>query len=64
MVRKALGRKAEASEAFSQVLKLISSETCDKSTRKDMLRRLALGHINMINQGDWNLEKEIWIHIP
>lgn len=64
MVCKAAGRKVEATEAFNQVLQLLNSSTGEKSTRTDMLRRLALGHINMINQGDWNLEKEIWQRIP
>ncbi len=64
MVHKASGRKKEATEAFTKVLQLLNSSTSEKSTRNDMLRRLALGHVNMINLGDWNLEKEIWQRIP
>jgi len=64
MVYKAAGRKVEATAAFNQVLQLLNNAAGEKSTRNDMLRRLALGHVNMINQGDWNLEKEIWQRIP
>ena len=64
MVCKAAGRKIEATAAFNQVLQLLNNSKGEKSTRNDMLRRLALGHVNMINQGDWNLEKEIWHRIP
>ena len=60
MVLKALDRKQEATEAFNRVLLLISTSEVGKSTKNDMLSRLALGHMNMINQGDWNLEKIIW----
>lgn len=60
MVLKALDKKQEATEAFSRVLQLISTSEVGKSTKNDMLSRLAVGHMNMINQGDWNLEKVIW----
>ncbi len=63
MVCKAQRKNAEATQAFNKVLELTSCEAGDKNTRLDMLRRLALGHVNMINQGDWNLEKEIWRRI-
>jgi tetratricopeptide (TPR) repeat protein len=63
MVYKALDRKEEATVAFKQVLILISANPESKTTKFDMLRKLALGHINEINQGDWNLEKEIWKHV-
>jgi tetratricopeptide (TPR) repeat protein len=63
MVLKAMSRKDEALVAFSQVLKLFSAQTNSNKTKNDMLRRLALGHINIITQGDWNLEKEIWQRI-
>jgi tetratricopeptide (TPR) repeat protein len=64
MVMKAQGKKEEAVAAFQQALDLIASETGPNQVKTDMLRRLALGHINEISQGDWNLEKEIWQHIP
>jgi tetratricopeptide (TPR) repeat protein len=63
MVLKALSRKDEAVEAFTQVINLVGVKTDFNKTKNDMLRRLALGHINQINTGDWNLEKEIWQRI-
>jgi tetratricopeptide (TPR) repeat protein len=63
MVQKALGKKDEAISSFTRVLELISSYPAPSNSKYDMLRRLALGHINEISQGDWNLEKEIWKHI-
>jgi tetratricopeptide (TPR) repeat protein len=64
MVLKALDRKEDASVAFNQVLVLIATNPVSNTSKNDMLRRLALGHINEMSQGDWNLEKEIWKHIP
>ena len=64
MVLKALNNKEEAIEAFQKVLNLIGATPGVNSTKNDMLKRLALGHINEISQGDWNLEKEIWKHVP
>lgn len=63
MVLKALNQKEEAIEAFNQALNLIGATTGVKTIKYDMLRRLALGHVNEISQGDWNLEKEIWKHV-
>lgn len=63
MVLKAIGRKEDATAAFNQVLNLLGAYTPTDKIKFDMLRRLALGHINEMNQGDWNLEKEIWKHI-
>jgi tetratricopeptide (TPR) repeat protein len=63
MVLKALDRKDEAIAAFTQVLNLLAAQTGSNNSKHDMLRRLALGHINEMTQGDWNLEKEIWKHI-
>jgi tetratricopeptide (TPR) repeat protein len=57
---KAQDRKKEAIKAFKQVITLIEENVLDDRTRGAMLRRLALGHINQANSGDWNLEKEIW----
>ena len=64
MVRKAQEKKEEAVAAFQQALDLIASETDTNRVKADMLRRLALGHINEISQGDWNLEHEIGQHTP
>ena len=63
MVYKALGNKEESVKAFQQALDLITSSQGKTRVTNDMLRRLALGHINEQTQGDWNLEKEIWQHI-
>jgi tetratricopeptide (TPR) repeat protein len=63
MVLKAVNRRDEAVAAFNQVLKLVGSNVDANKTKMDMLRRLALGHINFITQDDWNLEKEIWKRI-
>lgn len=62
MVLKAMNRKEDAVAAFGQVLNLISARSDVHTTKYDMLRRLALGHVNEMTQGDWNLEKEIWKH--
>jgi hypothetical protein len=63
MVLKAVERNEEAINAFNQVLILIGNNSTLDKTKYDMLRRLALGHVNEMAQGDWNLEKEIWKHI-
>ncbi len=60
MVLKAIGRKEEAATAFQKVVDLVSPTTGGGNVSADMLRRLALGHMNELTQGDWNLEKEIW----
>lgn len=60
MVLKAMNQKDEAVAAFKQALNLISTRSDAHATKYDMLHRLALGHINEMTQGDWNLEKEIW----
>jgi tetratricopeptide (TPR) repeat protein len=63
MVLKAMNRKEDAVAAFKQALNLINAIPDSKTTKYDMLRRMALGHVNEMTQGDWNLEKEIWKHI-
>ena len=55
---KTLGKNPEAIENFNKVLSYLGEST-NHSTRQ-MLTRLTHGHINQINSGDWNLEKEIW----
>lgn len=57
---KAQDRRREAVEAFRKVLSLIEAGVIEHNARSEMVRRLSLGHINQIEQGDWNLEKEIW----
>ena len=63
MVLKANNCKDEAVAAFKKVIDLIHARSGPSETRYDMLRRLALGHVNELTQGDWNLEKEIWKRI-
>ena len=63
MVLKAMNRRDEAVAAFNQAISLIHARPDSKVIKFDMLRRLALGHINEMTQGDWNLEKEIWKRI-
>jgi tetratricopeptide (TPR) repeat protein len=63
MVYKAENRKDDAIKAFQRAINLIETDEDEtKSAGFDMLRKLALGHVNEISQGDWNLEKEIWQH--
>jgi tetratricopeptide (TPR) repeat protein len=57
---KALGRPQEASVEFQKVVDLIESGGIDDPTRSAILRRMAIGHINQMRSGDWNLEKELW----
>lgn len=60
LVFKAQGKKEDAIRCFKKSIALLESGVVTDTTRADMLRRLALGHINEISIGDWNLEKEIW----
>jgi len=63
MVMKATNRKDAAIAAFKTVIELLAEEAAGGKASADMLRRLALGHVNELTQGDWNLEKEIWKHV-
>jgi tetratricopeptide (TPR) repeat protein len=63
MSLKALGKKEEAVAAFTKAIGLIDQGIVSDKSRARILRRLALGHINEINTGDWNLEAEIWQRI-
>jgi tetratricopeptide (TPR) repeat protein len=47
-----------AIEKFECGLKLLVK--LEDQTRAHMLKRLSDGQINLIKEGDWNLEKEIW----
>ncbi len=53
-------RDEESVQVFKQVLSLLNAGAVADRTRRDMLHRLAVGHINMITKGDWNLEQETW----
>jgi tetratricopeptide (TPR) repeat protein len=63
LVLKAQGRKEEAIPSFQKAVSLIEAGKLENKDRSEMLRRLALGHINELTVGDWNLEKEIWQRI-
>lgn len=60
LVLKTSGRKEEAIASFQKAVGLIEAGKVENRDRSEMLRRLALGHINELKEGDWNLEKEIW----
>jgi tetratricopeptide (TPR) repeat protein len=60
MVLKAMDKGDEAVNAFKQVVDLIIAKPDASSVKNDMLRKLAVGHVNEITKGDWNLESEIW----
>jgi len=59
---KAQKREKEAIQVFEKLLHLVDLDVSSEKGRLQMLRRLILGHINMLSSGDWNLEKEIWKH--
>lgn len=62
MVYKALDRKEEAIKEFRTVIELLETQSDFSPAKYEMLHRLALGHVNELSYGDWNLEKEIWKH--
>ncbi len=58
--KKADGQTDAAIEYFRKAMNLIEAGKVDEGTQREMLRRLTLGHINELTDGDWNLEDEIW----
>ena len=62
LVLKAQGRGKEAIQIFEKALDLVQNDTATEKVRMQMLGRLIRGHINLLNSGDWNLEKEVWKH--
>ena len=52
------GRTAEAVTAFRAASER-TSHVKDKA-RAAILRRLSLGHINYLERGEWDLEREVW----
>lgn len=58
LVYKQMNRKDDAIAAFTKVLEM--ADNAPNESSKQMLKRLTKGHINQLNLGDWNLEKEIW----
>jgi tetratricopeptide (TPR) repeat protein len=62
MVLKALDKKEAGIQEFKTVIDLLDAQSELSPTRYQIMRRLALGHMNELAEGDWNLEKEIWQH--
>ena len=62
LVQKAQGKNKEAVDTFQTVIDKIEAGGIEDRVRAEMLRRLTLGHINMLKSGDWGLEEEIWRH--
>jgi tetratricopeptide (TPR) repeat protein len=52
------GKGPEALELFKQVTESVVN--LDDEIRGEMLRRLAIGHANVLEKGDWDLSGEIW----
>jgi len=55
---KKAGHEKDALPIFRTVVK--SAEDLDDQTRGAMLRRLAIGHANVLERGDWDLRNETW----
>jgi cytochrome c-type biogenesis protein CcmH/NrfG len=55
---KKVGKAAEAVSAFRDASQR-TSHLKDKA-RAAILRRLSLGHINFLERGEWDLEREVW----
>lgn len=55
---KRAGDPEPARAAFQKILELIPG--IQDRTRSAILRRIAHGHLHMMEDGRWDLEKEIW----
>ena len=60
LTKKAQGQIEPALEYFRKAMNLIEAGKIDEGMQPEMIRRLTLGHINELTDGDWNLEDEIW----
>jgi tetratricopeptide (TPR) repeat protein len=60
LVLKSQGRRRDSIKVFEQVIELIENKVMADKVRGTMLRRLAKAHVNELQNGDWNLEAEIW----
>lgn len=60
MIQKAMGAKAQAEASFRQVIELVDGGVLENLVSAHMLRRLAVGEINSMTKGDWDLAKEIF----
>ncbi len=61
IVMKSQGNTNAMITNFEKVIQLVAEIVEDRS-KAEMLRRLAMGHINQARNGDWGLEGEIWKH--
>ena len=59
LVARAQGEGDRATVAFQTVVDHHAQIT--DTTRARMLRRLAVGHLNQIARGQWDLEPETWV---
>jgi Flp pilus assembly protein TadD len=59
MALKASGDRAGAAGAFGAAA--ANAPGMADTVRGAMLRRLAVGHANWLQQGEWNLEPETWV---
>jgi tetratricopeptide (TPR) repeat protein len=60
LTKKAQGENEAALKYFKKAMNLIEAGKVEEGTQREMIRRLTLGHINELTDGDWNLEDEIW----
>ena len=60
LTKKAQDQREASLEYFRKAMNLIETGKVEDENRTEMLRRLTLGHINELSEGDWNLENEIW----
>ena len=58
LAQKKSGESGQALTNFRKVTLL--AEKLEDSSKSGMLRRLAIGHANVISEGDWNLAEETW----
>ncbi len=55
---KKAGKGDDALKIFRNVIEFATN--LDDQTRGAMLRRLAIGHANVLERGDWDLRNETW----
>lgn len=60
MTLKSQKKLDESVQNFQKVISLLEAGVEEDKVKTTMVRRLALGHINEMQHGDWDLEKEIW----
>lgn len=58
LTMKKVGKKDAALKIFRHIIDL--TDRLEDRTKAAMLRRLAIGHINVIETGAWNLKQQTW----